>query len=64
MRPAGRARREDQAQTLGVRRQKGDAALATKSALVIVAQLVRALGCGPRGREFKSRQSPLVLRIK
>ena len=26
--------------------------------MVIVAQLVRALGCGPRGRGFKSRHSP------
>ena len=28
--------------------------------MAIVAQLVRALGCGPRGRGFKSRRSPLL----
>ena len=28
--------------------------------MVAVAQLVRALGCGPRGCGFKSRQPPII----
>ena len=30
------------------------------SEMVMLAQLVRALGCGPRGRRFKSGTSPQV----
>ena len=32
--------------------------------MVIVAQLVRALVCGTRGRGFESRLSPLVIKNK
>lgn len=32
--------------------------------LAIVAQLVRALDCGSKGREFESRRSPSFIKVK